>query len=236
MYQKTLFDEEFFIKSIKNSLQKYNEFWPRSTEKLKPIHEFIAISLKNIWWNNIYEYFYNSTWNKELKVDWKYYPKDIDITVTKNKNPIFCVWVKFITSNYKQNANNYFEWMMWETANIQAHNNLPYAQVIIFRDETPYYKKSKTYSEEREIWKIEKISEKDLQKYINLEFDINQAHKPFAIWIIMIHIEEQTKDVNIVDFDDIVENQKLAILLKNNLSFEEFFKRVNDYKLFLDSK
>lgn len=235
MWEK-LFDQDFFIHSIQSSLQKYEEFWPRSTEKLKPIHEFIAVSLKNIWWNHIYEYFYNWIWNKELKVNWKYYPKDIDITVTKNKAPIFCVWVKFITSNYKQNANNYFEGMMWETANIQAHNNLPYAQIIIFRDETPYYKKSKSYNETREVGKIEKISEKDLQKYINLEFDNNQAHKPFAIWIIMIHIDEKNWNIEIVNFDDIVENKQLALLLKNNLSFEEFFKRVNDYKLFLDSK
>ena len=71
-----LFNQDFFIDSIKKSLENYEKFWPRSTEKLKPIHEFIAISLKNIWWNHIYEYFYNSTWNKELKVDWKYYPEN----------------------------------------------------------------------------------------------------------------------------------------------------------------
>ncbi len=231
-----LFDEQFFIDSIKESYKKYEEYGPRSPEKLRSIHEFIAISLKNIWGNHIYEYFYNSFGNKELKVDGKYYPKDIDITVTKNKKAIFCVWVKFITSNYKQNANNYFEWMMWETANIQANNNLPYVQIIIFRDETPYLKKSKSYNDAKIVWKIERITDKDLQKYLNLEFDTNQAHKPFAIGIIMIHINEDTKNINIVDFDDIVENKDTAILLKNKLSFEQFFKKVDEYRLFLNSK
>lgn len=233
---QTFFDEAFFIESIEKSLLMYETHGPRSPEKLKPIHEFIAVSLKNIWGNHIYEYFYNSCENKELKVSWKYYNKDIDITVTKHGEPIFCVWVKFITSNYKQNANNYFESMMGETANIQANNNLPYAQIIIFRDETPYYKKSQSYNETREIWKIEKISEKDLQKYLNLEFDLNQAHKPFAIGIIMIHIDDEDKKVSLVDFAEVIENPKMVTLLKNNLSFEQFFKRVGDYKLFLDSK
>lgn len=82
--------------------------------------------------------------NKELTVEGKYYPKDIDITVTKKGTPVFCLGIKFVTSNYKQNANNYFENMMGETANTQAIGNLPYAQRLILRNETPYYLKNET--------------------------------------------------------------------------------------------
>lgn len=66
-----------------------------------------------------------------MKVKGKYYDKDIDITVTKDNKPVMCIGIKFITSNYKQNTNNYFENMMGETANIQALKNLPYFQLIV---------------------------------------------------------------------------------------------------------
>jgi hypothetical protein len=72
---------------------------------------------------------------KEATVQGKYYPKDIDIAVMKDDKAIFCLSIKFITSNYKQNANNYFENIMGETANIQA-NQIPYVNRNAFRNIT----------------------------------------------------------------------------------------------------
>jgi hypothetical protein len=56
--------------------------------------------------------------------------KDVDITISRNREPVFCLGIKFVTSHYKQNTNNYFENMMGGTANIQA-TQIPYAQLII---------------------------------------------------------------------------------------------------------
>ena len=128
------------IQAISASFQKYQEFGAQSTEKLKPIHKFLADTLQQIFGNE-YELHYLGSDSKEKTVEGKYYPKNIDMTITKENKPIFCVGLKFVTSNYKQNANNYFENMMGETANIQANTGLPYAHVIILRHETPYYKK-----------------------------------------------------------------------------------------------
>lgn len=137
---KNMYNEENFIQAISTSFQKYQEFGARSTQKLKPIHKFLADTLQEIFGNE-YEIHYLGSDTKEKTVQGKYYPKDIDMTITKNNQPVLCVGLKFVTSNYKQNANNYFENMMGETANIQANQGLHYAHVIILRHETPYYKK-----------------------------------------------------------------------------------------------
>ena len=132
---------------------------------------------------------------QELKVTGKYYPKDIDITITQNDKPVLCLGIKFVTSNYKQNANNYFENMMGETANIQALGDLPYAQMIILRHETPYYEKNDAANPA----KIEIVNDKDIQKYLNLVFDNPQAHRPSYIGIQVIDLDETTGKISLTD-------------------------------------
>lgn len=109
-----MYNENNFLKALSQSFENYLEYGARSTKKLKPIHLFLANTLQSIFGQD-YETHYLGENSKELTVEGKYYPKDIDITVTHNKNPIFCLGLKFVTSNYKQNANNYFEGMMGET-------------------------------------------------------------------------------------------------------------------------
>ncbi|GHT20668.1 hypothetical protein FACS189419_00150 [Planctomycetales bacterium] len=185
-----MFIESVFIVAVEESFRMYKMHGARSTEKLKPLHRHIADILQSIWGNG-FDVYYLGTDSKELTIEGKYYPKDIDITVTKNDKPVFCLGIKFVTSNYKQNANNYFESMMGETANIQALGTLPYAQLIILRHETPYYKKN--YAEHPS--KIEVINDKDIQKYLNLVFDSPQAHRPNYIGIQVINLDEVTGKV-----------------------------------------
>jgi hypothetical protein len=137
-----MYKERQFVKALEQSFKMYKLHGARSTAKLKPIHKFVADTLAEIWGKS-FEIYYMGEETKEMTVDGKYYPKDIDITVTKTGQAIFCLGIKFVMSNYKQNTNNYFENMMGETANIQATGHLPYAQLIILRYETPYYKKMK---------------------------------------------------------------------------------------------
>ncbi len=165
---------------------------------------------------------------KEAKVEGKYYPKDIDVAIIKNDKAIFCLGIKFITSNYKQNANNYFENMMGETANIQA-NQIPYVHLIIMRYETPYYKKNDAETAS----KIEIISKKDIQKYLNLIYDTPQAHRPNELCIFLVDIKEETGKViktdTIAAFGD-----EFAELIEDKLSPENFFKQIESYKKFVE--
>lgn len=153
-----MYNEKDFLSAISKSYKKYIQYGARSTEKLKPIHTCIAKILQNIFGSN-YTIYHIGKDKKEFKVKGKYYDKDVDIVVVKDNKPILCLGIKFVTSNYKQNANNYFENMMGETANIQALKNLPFFQLLILRYQTPYYAKT-----------IQKKGEKQPKK--------NGNHKP----------------------------------------------------------
>jgi hypothetical protein len=224
-----MYNEQEFIQSISDSFKKYKEYGARSNEKLKPIHTFLAQTLLKIFGSN-YEYHFLGENSKELTVEGKYYPKDIDITVTHNKVAIFCMGLKFVTSNYKQKANNYFEGMMGETANIQR-NNIPYAQVIILRHETPYYKKGADEQKDKIPSKIEKINQKDLSKYLNLIFDTQQAHRPFSIGIMLINIDENNSRVDKIISKSILDSN-FADVLDTKTSLTNLFKEVENFKKF----
>ena len=168
-----MFNEKSFCVAVEESFSMYKKHGARSPAKLKPIHRYFADVLKSIWGEG-FEVHYLGADTKELTIAGKYYPKDIDITITQNEIPVFCLGIKFVTSNYKQNANNYFESMMGETANIQALGSLPYAQLVVFRHKTPYYKKNDAENPA----KIEVIKDKDIHKYLNLVFDNPQVHRP----------------------------------------------------------
>jgi hypothetical protein len=201
----------------------------RSTMKLKPIHKFVADTLIAVFGRGYNLHFMGDD-NKEMTVEGKYYPKDIDITVSKNNLPVFCLGIKFVTSNYKQNANNYFENMMGETANIQA-TQIPYAQLIILRYETPYYKKNETEISS----KTEIVNDKDISKYLKLMYDQPQAHRPNYLGIQLINIDEKTGRVMMTDLDKSF-SQTMAKFLKTKLSLFNFFNEIETYKDYLKLK
>ena len=222
-----MYKESEFIKSISESFAKYKTHGARSTQKLIPLHKYVTEMLKSIWGVN-YGYFFMGEGTKEAKVEGKYYPKDVDIAVMKDDKAIFCLGIKFITSNYKQNANNYFENMMGETANIQA-NQIPYVHLIVMRYKTPYYKKNDSITPN----KIEIISKKDIQKYLNLIYDTPQAHRPNELCIFLVDINETTGKVVKTDnkkaFGD-----EFTDLIEDKLSPENFFKQIANYRKFVE--
>jgi hypothetical protein len=224
-----IYNEKEFIKAVELSFRMYKKYGARSTAKLKPIHKFVAETLQNIFGNGFELHFLGDE-TKEMTVTGKYYPKDIDITVSKNKKPVFCLGIKFVTSNYKQNVNNYFENMMGETANIQA-TQLPYAQFIVLRHETPYYKKNETEIPS----KIEIVNDKDIAKYLKLMLDNSQAHRPNYLGIQLINIDEKSGKVSLTDLDKNF-SKETTKFLKKKLSFANFFSEIGDYKDYLKLK
>jgi len=224
-----MYNENNFLKALSQSFENYLEYGARSTEKLKPIHLFLANTLQSIFGKG-YETHYLGENSKELTIEGKYYPKDIDITVTHNEKPIFYLGLKFVTSNYKQNANNYFEGMMGETANIQRQN-IPYAQVIVLRYETPYYKKGLDEQKDKTPSKIEVINQKDLSKYVNLVFDTQQAHRPFAIGILLVEINETTCEVKKIKPNSVFDSN-FAEVLENKVSVSNLFQEVTTFAKF----
>ena len=44
-----MFDEKSFIVAVEESFRMYKEYGARSTEKLKPLHRYVADVMKSIW-------------------------------------------------------------------------------------------------------------------------------------------------------------------------------------------
>jgi len=89
------YKEQEFIKVLEASFLAYKERGARSTAKLKKLHKYFADLLLKIWGND-FNVFYMGDKDlgdrtKEKKVEGKYYPKNIDITITRGGNPVFCL-------------------------------------------------------------------------------------------------------------------------------------------------
>jgi hypothetical protein len=225
MIVDSVYDHSMFINVVKQSFENYLTFGKRSSKKMLPIHNYLADVMSSVFGSN-YEV-YCMERNREYKVTGKYYDKNVDIAVVKNNTPVMCLGVKFITSNYKQNANNYFEAILGETANVQSMENIPYAHMMVFRRNTPYYDASGN------IKKIETLHDEDMRKYIKLMFDLAYLHKPFGLGISIVDIEDTF--VSESDYYSIF-STKVADVLTNTLSNKKLFQDIIDRKIYLDYK
>ncbi len=215
--------QDKFTKAINASFEAYNQKGgARSNKKLIPIHKFLSEAITGKLKSGYSIKSLGIGDGKEATIDGKYYPKDLDIAIFKNGKIIATISFKFVTSNYKQNANNYFENLMGETANIRRQN-IGFAHFLVLRGHTPYYSKNKGNLRGKEK-KIEIISEKHLQKYIKLFNDLDFPHKPDLMGICLLDFDKnkKAKFVNLDDFDFSFEVKRL---LKNNLSLNKFLDK-----------
>lgn len=212
-----------FLTAINSSFVAYNKKGgARSNKKLIPIHKFLSeiilgklkkgYSIKSLGIGD----------GKEATVNGKYYPKDLDVAIFKNDKIIATVSFKFVTSNYQQNANNYFENLMGETANIRRQN-IGFAHFLVLRGHTPYYSKNKENLRGKEK-RIEVISEKHLQKYIKLFNDMDFPHKPDLMGICLIDFDKDKK-AKFIDLDDFDFSKETKKLLKNDFSLNKFLEK-----------
>lgn len=213
-----------FIKAINASFSAYNKKGgARSNKKLIPIHKFLSETILRKLKNKYSIKSLGIGDGKEATIDGKYYPKDLDVAIFKNNKIVATVSFKFVTSNYQQNANNYFENLMGETANIRRQN-IGFAHFLVLRGHTPYYSKNKGNLRGKEK-KIEIISEKHLQKYIKLFNDMDFPHKPDLMGVCLLDFNKNKKAklVNLDDFDFSIETKRL---LENEFSLNKFLDKL----------
>ncbi|RXJ69301.1 hypothetical protein CRV08_04640 [Halarcobacter ebronensis] len=173
-----------FLSKIEESYLSYLDN-ARSVNKIIPIHSFISEAVQFLLGDSYivkshgYDLSNEKSYN-EIKVKGKYYSKDVDIAVMKNGNVLGAIGLKFICSNYLQNANNYFEGMLGETANLRLENNI-YSQLIILPEYVPYFYNNKVCS------KIEEIKDAHIEKYIKLMEDRKTFyHRPDTLSLVLI--------------------------------------------------
>jgi hypothetical protein len=153
-----------FLNVIKKSFLKSLETGPRSNEKLKILHGYIALDLKLRLGEGFEVKSLGYKEGKESSIKGRYMDKNVDITVLKNNKSIAGIAVKFVMSNYSQNSNNYFENMLGETANLRS-NKVPYFQIFILPEKLPYYNNSGV------ITRWENITENNMSKYVKISDD-----------------------------------------------------------------
>ncbi len=223
-------NNDVFLAKISESFSVYLETGSRSNKKLKILHGAIAHDLKNKLGN---EYEITSLGykdDKEISMPGRYMDKKVDIGIIKNNEIVGALAVKFVMRNYSQNSNNYFENMLGETANIRT-KGLPYYQIIIVPSKIPYFNKDKI------ITNIEKLTEHNLSKYINLSHDdISEfMHAPNKTLLYIIDVPEHGHDIKKLD-DYISFYQKYEhVLIKTNTKEYDFGKGIvhNDYERFI---
>ncbi len=172
-----------FLETVKKSFIKFLETHSRSNKKLIILHGAIANDIKNRLGQK-YEVRSLGIGNgKEGKTSGRYMEKTVDILISKNKDDIAGIGVKFVMNNYSQNSNNYFENMLGETANIRA-NKRKYFQVLILPEEMPYY------DNRGKIKKWEKITSHNVDKYIALSNDNidTYLHTPIKTLLFVIKL------------------------------------------------
>lgn len=194
MNKKKLYQD--FYEAIKNSYKNYLIYGDRSEEKIKPLHKFLGEAIKSLIGDKYEVYFLNG---KEVQTEGKYYTKIIDIAIVEKGKEVkevrigpkkvfyipeilMAISVKFITSNFRQNANNYFENLLGECANLRS-KGIKFAHFVVFRDKIPYFERN------GKIKTWEQIEDKDIEKYIKLFEEMEKSfHAPDVIGIEIVNI------------------------------------------------
>jgi predicted nucleic-acid-binding Zn-ribbon protein len=187
---------EGFYNAVKGSYFNYLLYGDRSVEKLKPLHFWIGNTIKRFLSNEYDLYFLNG---KEVQTEGEYYTKIIDVGIVKKGIEVtvkrsgyrtvfyipkieMAISIKFITSNFKQNANNYFENLLGECANLRARG-MKFGHFVVFRDKIPYFQRSKAIRN----WEI--LEDEDIKKYIKLFQEREKyLHAPNFIGLEIVNI------------------------------------------------
>ncbi len=178
-----------FLQIVKKSFVKFLETHSRSNKKLIILHSEIANDIKNRLGQKYEIKSLGVGVGKEGKMKGRYMEKTVDILISKNKNDIAGIGVKFVMNNYSQNSNNYFENMLGETANIRT-NNKEYFQILILPEEMPYY------NEKGKITKWEKITNHNIDKYTVLSKDNTgrYLHTPIKTLLFIVKLTKCDHD------------------------------------------
>jgi len=209
-----------FLNALSNTFKAYNIYGARSNKKLIPIHTWFAETIISHLGN---KYTCRSLKNKEYTLEGKYYPKTVDITVFFSSKPIVTLSFKFVTSNYAQNANNYFENLLGETANIRRAG-VAFTHFLVLRAHTPYYDKA-AGSKRGKLKKVEILGEHHLQKYIKLFKDLDFPHKPEVLGIAIVDFDEKGK-VLFADLNDLELSPNTIKIINDAFSVGVFIRRI----------
>ena len=220
-----------FLATLTQAFNVYLQTSARSNEKLKILHAKIANDLAQKLGQEFSIHAYGVGDGKEETLKGRYYEKAVDIVIFKNSVECAGVAVKFVMSNYSQNANNYFEGMLGETANLRT-NNIPYFQILIVPETMPYFEKDGS------IGKTEELKTHHLHKYLALSKDNSQLffHTPNKTLLVVVKLPEFSLVRSKDEYKELCSGKDLRYSQIFSQNAQDFGIGVifNDYEKFLD--
>lgn len=220
-----------FLATLTQAFGIYLQTSARSNEKLKILHAQIAKDLAQKLGGEFSIHAYGVGSGKEETLKGRYYDKAVDIAIFQNGVQCAGVAVKFVMSNYAQNANNYFENMLGETANLRS-NKMPYFQILIVPETMPYFEKNEN------IGKSEELKAHHLHKYLALSKDNTELffHTPNKTLLVVVKLPEFNAARNKSEYKALCAGKKLQYSQKFKQNAQDFGESVifNDYEKFLD--
>lgn len=219
---------------------------PRSTKKLEIFHGAIARDLlaRLTAFDEEYEVFakgLDGKYNREQKVKGRYYEKDVDITVKKGGKNVAGFELKFPQSSFNKNANNMFENLLGNTANLRsAEDGIFYFLILIIPSKVPLFKERAERSGDRlsrPISKFEQINHHQISKYQTLSEDNAEVllHSPSKslLYYLDLPVVEEDKIQNGHDYKDMISSGELS---ESNVFYNTFGDGVvlNDYEEFMN--
>ena len=226
-----MLNNQEFLNVIRESFKTYLSIdTSRSTAKLKVLHGKIAKDIMELFGSEYTVLSQGVGNDSEGSIQGRYYPKNVDITVSKNGKPVAGYAIKFVMRNYSQNSNNYFENMLGETANIRA-NSVPYFQIFIIFEKVPYYKSGGAFQ------KYDILSEHNLEKYFALSKDDPSSflHTPDKTLLIVLQLKEKSPSHKFIDSKDYAKYYNSVITDSDLLSYSKKIEDIFDDSVILNN-
>ena len=195
--------------------KEYLTYGERSDKKLIPLHSFIAKELQNKLGEAFQVNSLGYGTNKEERLTGALYDKRADIAVLKGEVQVGAIAVKFVTSNYSQNANNYIENMIGETFNVRS-GDIVYSQFFVLKNPIPYFEKGRT------VGRIEHITSERIVKYKKLlDMNTEQFGVPNSLFFKLIDTGDSHIYAKYINTDFIVKDESINKELLQNCRIVE---------------
>ncbi|MGR3913217.1 MAG: hypothetical protein OD918_01615 [Gammaproteobacteria bacterium] len=213
-----------FVLAVRESYGEYTAHGARSNQKLRPLHQWVADEMRRELGAGYETQSLRKDNGSEGKIAGKYYDKTVDVSIFKKGGaPLAIISVKFITSNFKQNANNYFEHLMGETANIRR-SGIGFGHFMVLPERIPYLKRN------GEITHIESVSDHHLQKHVRLSDDADYPHRPDVIGIGIISLDmsggRSAGKIELADLTGMGLRADIQSALTGKLSVQSFIRQM----------
>ncbi len=211
------------LSAVQEAYSRYVADGPRSTSKIKALHGWVISELENVLGHEYQIKGLSDLGGRESKVEGRYYPKNVDVAISRSSITLGVVSVKFVMTNYRQNKNNYFEQQLGETANLRS-NDIVFGHIMLRTHPTPYLKRG------GEVKHNEKVDNGAIELYAKLAEDHGKHHVPdiqcMAAFSLSDHRGEIIRQCTEEDLPDVLpENFRL---LETRLSIDRFFERMKD--------